>query len=202
MAGAEYGITFPVVALVASAGGLNALTQVLGPLPEDLPAAMIVVQHVAPDHVSSLADILDRKTALSVHPAVDGDTLHAGTVLVAPPAHHLLVTSQARLGLIDSGDVPPARPSADLLLATLAVTCGPRALAVVLTGKGTDAQAGIRAIRHCGGTVFAQDEASSEHFGMPGAAIDTGLVDAVVALCDLPEAIERHVATHRGDSSV
>jgi two-component system chemotaxis response regulator CheB len=189
-----YAIKLPVIALVTSAGGLNALTQVLGPLPADLPAAILVVQHIDPEHTSALAAILDSRTALTVHPADNDDLLVAGTVLVAPPARHLLVTSDARIGLINSGQFPPSRPSADLLLATLAVTCGPRALAVVLTGRGTDAQAGIRAIRHCGGAVFAQSEATSEHFGMPGAAIDTGLVDAVMPLSDVAEAIEDHVA--------
>ena len=190
-------IDFPVVALVTSAGGLNALTRVLEPLPADVPAAFLIVQHTSPTSPGSLARILDGRTALPVRAAVDGDVLMPETVLVGPPAHHLLVTSRARVGLIDSGELPPARPSADLLLTTLAVTCGPRALAVVLTGKGTDAQAGIRAIRHCGGTVFAQNQASSEYFGMPGAAIDTGLVDAVVPLSALPEAICAHVARHQ-----
>jgi two-component system chemotaxis response regulator CheB len=190
-----YTIKTPVVALVTSAGGLNALTQVLGRLPADLPAAILVVQHIDPEHTSSLPEILDSRTALSVHPAHNDDLLVAGTVLVAPPANHLLVTADARIGLIDSGGFPPPRPSADLLLATLAVTCGPRSLAVVLTGKGTDAQAGIRAIRYCGGTVFAQSEATAEHFGMPGAAIETGLVDAVLPLDELARAVQKHVAT-------
>jgi two-component system chemotaxis response regulator CheB len=135
-------INAPVIALVTSAGGLNALTQVLGPLPAHLPAAIIVVQHIDPDFDSSLPAILDDRTALNVRPATDGHLLIPGTVLVAPPGRHLLVTSEARVGLIDSGKFPPSRPSADLLLATLAVMCGPGALAVVLTGKGTDAQAG------------------------------------------------------------
>ncbi len=125
--------------------------------------------------------------------AANGDELIPGTVLVTPPARHLLVTSEARIGLLDTGALPPARPSADLLLATLAVTCGLRALAVVLTGKGTDAQAGIRAIAHCGGTVFAQNEVTSAHFGMPGAAIDTGLVHKILALPDIAAAIHSHV---------
>jgi two-component system chemotaxis response regulator CheB len=192
-----YAIRTPVVALVTSAGGLNALTQVLGRLPADLPAAVLVVQHIDPEHTSSLPAILDSRTALSVHPAHNDDLLVAGTVLVAPPANHLLVTSDAHIGLIDSGGFPPSRPSADLLLATLAVTCGPRSLAVVLTGKGNDAQAGIRAIRYCRGTVFAQSEATAEHFGMPGAAIETGLVDAVLPLDELAQAVQDHVATHR-----
>jgi two-component system chemotaxis response regulator CheB len=183
---------------VTSAGGLDALSHVLAPLPADLPATVLVVQHHSPDKTSALAEILSRRTALPVRDAEDGDTLTPGTVLIAPPAQHLLVTSEARLGLIRSGDLPPARPSADLLLATLAVTCGPRALAVVLTGKGTDAQAGIRAIRLCKGTVFAQSEFSSEHSGMPGAAIDTGLVHRVLPLHDIPNAIYDHVRALSG----
>ncbi|MFL6140628.1 MAG: chemotaxis protein CheB [Labedaea sp.] len=191
-----YTLRMPVVALVTSAGGLNALTRVLGPLPADLPAAFLVMQHMQPDHPSQLADILSHRTALTVRVAVDDDELTTGTVLVAPPARHLLVTSQARIGLIDSGDLPPARPSADLLLATLAVSCGPRALAVVLTGRGTDAQAGVRAIVHCGGTVYAQDEATSDHYDMPRAAIRTDLVHHVLALPDIAAAIRDHVSAH------
>lgn len=192
----RYPLGFPVVAVVASAGGLDALTQVLAPLPAGLPAAVLVVQHLKPDHPSHLAHLLGRHTALPVREAENNDVLSPGTVLIAPPARHLLVTSEARLGLIESGSLPPARPSADLLLATLAVTCGPRALAVVLTGKGTDAQSGIRAIAHCGGTIFAQDQASSAHYGMPGAAIDTNLVHDILSLTDIAPAILTHVRKH------
>ncbi|TVT23323.1 chemotaxis protein CheB [Amycolatopsis acidiphila] len=187
-----YALRFPVVALVTSAGGLDALSQVLAPLPTDLPAAVVVAQHLAPEHPSQLAAILRTRTALPVREAANGDELVPGTVLVTPAARHLLITSEARIGLLDVGNAPPYRPSADLLLATLAVTCGPRALAVVLTGKGHDAQAGIRAVSHCGGTVFAQDEASSAYFGMPGAAIDTGLVHEVLGLPDIAAAIQAH----------
>ncbi|MEV7040397.1 chemotaxis protein CheB [Amycolatopsis sp. NPDC051061] len=187
-----------MIALVTSAGGLAALTGVLAPLPPELPAALLVVQHLQPGRPSELAGILAARTGLTVRAAVNDDRLIPGTVLVAPPARHLLVTSDARVGLIDAGALPPARPSADLLPATYAVTCGPRALAVVLTGKGTDAQAGIRAVVHCGGTVLAQDEASSQHFGMPEAAIGTTLVQNVLALPDIAEAIVGHVRAHRG----
>jgi two-component system, chemotaxis family, protein-glutamate methylesterase/glutaminase len=197
-AGSGYPLTFPVVALVTSAGGLDALSQVLAPLPAELPAAVLIVQHQSPDHTSFLAHILNKRTALQVSAARDGDLLVQGMVLVAPPAQHLLVTSEARIGLITSGELPPSRPSADLLLATLAVTCGPRALAVVLTGKGHDAQAGIRAIHHCGGTVLAQDQATSEHFGMPSAAATTGLVDAVLPVQDIARRIYAHVTTYEG----
>ncbi|MEU5263826.1 chemotaxis protein CheB [Amycolatopsis sp. NPDC021455] len=189
-------LRFPVVALVASAGGLDALSQVLGPLPADLPAAVLVAQHLDPSRTSQLTAILARRTALPVGEAADGGELVPGAVLVVPAARHLLVTSAARIGLLDTGALPPARPSADLLLATLAVTCGARALAVVLTGRGTDAQIGIRAVVHCGGTVFAQDEGTSAHFGMPGAAIGTGLVRAVLPLAEIGKAIVDHVGRY------
>ncbi|MEU3624227.1 chemotaxis protein CheB [Amycolatopsis coloradensis] len=191
-----YPLKFPVVALVASAGGLDALTEVLAPLPADLPAAVIVSQHVSPDRATLLAEILRERTALRVHAADDGDELAPGTVLVVPAARHLIVTSATRIGLLDTGALPPARPSADLLLATLAVTCGTRVLAVVLTGRGADAQAGVRAVVHCGGTVFAQDEVTSAYFGMPGAAIDTGLVRDVLGLPDIATAIHAHAHAH------
>jgi two-component system chemotaxis response regulator CheB len=185
---------FPVVALVTSAGGLGALSAVLGALPADLPAALVVAQHIDPERPSLLAGILTERTRLQVREARDGDRLQVGTVLVTPPAWHLIVTADGEVGLLQTGDLPPARPSADLLLATLAATCGPRVLAVVLTGKGHDAQAGIRAVHRCGGAVYAQDEASSAHFGMPGAAARTGLVGQVLPLDALAAAIRAHVA--------
>ncbi|MGV9366311.1 chemotaxis protein CheB [Amycolatopsis sp. NPDC003731] len=186
---------FPVVALVASAGGLDAFARVLGPLPADFPAAVLVAQHLDPFRTSHLASILAERTALRVAEAADGDELVPGVALVVPAGRHLLLTPESRVVLVDAGALPPARPSADLLLATLAVTCGPRAVAVVLTGKGTDAQAGIRAVARCGGTVFAQDEATSAHFGMPGAAIRTGLVHAVLPLPGIAAAVLAHVSS-------
>lgn len=187
------GATFPVVALVTSAGGLGALSAVLGALPADLPAALLVAQHIDPERPSLLTAILAGRTGLAVREARDGDRMRVGEVLVTPPAWHLIVTSGGEIGLLETGDLPPARPSADLLLATLAATCGPRVLAVVLTGRGHDAQAGIRAVHRCGGAVYAQDETSSEHFGMPGAAARTGLVGRVLPLDGLAAAIRAHV---------
>ncbi|MFH9423906.1 chemotaxis protein CheB [Streptomyces sp. NPDC017529] len=183
----------PVVALVASAGGIEALGHVLEPLPAGLPATVLVALHQYPRHSSMLAELLGRRTALPVKQAADGDALLPGTVLVTPPGQHMLVTSPTRLALIACGAIPPARPSADLLLATLAVSCGPLAVAVVLTGAGTDGQAGIRAVARQKGTVFAQDLASSEHSAMPHAAAETGVVDAVLPLSALGARIRDHV---------
>ena len=191
----DFAVPFPVVALIASAGGLDALLRVLAPLPADLPAAVLVALHQSPDQPSRLAGILAQRTRLDVQTATADSELRPGQILVVPPGRHLLVTSQARIGLIESGALPPARPSADLLLATLAVTCGPRALAVILTGMGHDGQAGVRAITYCGGTAIAQDQATSKFFARPSAAIDTHQISQILALDDIATAIIAHIAT-------
>lgn len=182
---------FPVVALVTSAGGLHALSTVLSGLPAHLPAAVLVTLHQHPDAPSRLAEILDERCALPVRSAIDGDLLVPGTVHTTPPGRHLVMISPHTLGLIESGAAP--RPSADLLLTSLAATCGRRVLAVVLTGKGADGRNGVRVVARCGGTVLAQDRFSSAHFGMPQAAIGTGVVDAVLPLGDIADAIQARV---------
>lgn len=168
------GPTFPVLALVSSTGGLDALARVLGPLPGNFPAAVIAMQHTDPKHPSELAQILDRQTALTVQPATSDADLVPGEVLVPPAGSHLLVGRDDRVHLIPTGLLPPARPSADLLLSSLAVALGSRAVAVVLTGSGHDASLGVQAISLFGGACFMQDEASSVQYGMPGAATASG----------------------------
>lgn len=178
---------FPVVALVCSAGGLDALTRVLSGLPAGFPAALLVLQHIDPDANSSLPAILGRRTALIVEDATEGAALRPGHVLVAPPGRHTLVTTLGTVALIESGERPPYRPSADLLLTSLALAVGPRAVAVVLSGHGVDGATGATAVHHFGGKVIASDEASSTEFSMPGATIhrDT-IVDHAVPLDDIP----------------
>src|SRR4051794_4794512 len=150
---------FAVVALVSSAGGLDALTRVLAPLPSTFPAAVVALQHTSPTGPAQLAGILERRTALPVRFAHDRDPLIPGQVLVIPPAAHMLIGTDAVVRLIKTGHLPPARPSADLLLCTLAVALGARAIAVVLTGGGNDGALGVQAMHAFGGHVLIQDEA-------------------------------------------
>jgi two-component system chemotaxis response regulator CheB len=161
----------PVVALVASAGGLEAVTEVLGHLAPELPAAVLVLIHQAPDRLNELVGLLDRRSVLPVSAAGNDAALAPGTVLVAPPGRHLLVAPGPRTVLIESGDAPPSRPSADLLLTTLAVACGPSAVAVVLSGGGHDGATGATAVHAFGGTVLASNEATSLVYSMPRATI-------------------------------
>jgi two-component system chemotaxis response regulator CheB len=185
-----------VVALVASAGGLDAVSRVLGPLPDGFAAATLVLIHQAPDRVSRLVEILRGRCELPVVPAEHGRTLQAGRVVVAPPGQHTLITPGRGIALIRSGAFPPSRPSADLLLTTLAVAVGGRAIAVVLSGGGHDGATGATAIHAFGGTVLATDEPSSREFSMPLAAIKRdNAVDDIVALDDVADRLIERVGT-------
>ncbi|MCL5108276.1 MAG: chemotaxis protein CheB [Chloroflexi bacterium] len=183
------GTAFDVVAFASSAGGLKALIEVLAALPATFPAAIVLVQHVDPRHRSLMAEILTRHTSLSVREAEEGDHLQPGTVLVAPPNKHLLINRDGTVSLSSSELVHFVRPSADLLFESLAASYGDRAIAVVLTGTGSDGTMGVQAIKKTGGMVIAQDEASAEFFGMPGAAIATGSVDFTLPLAEIAPAL-------------
>lgn len=180
---------FRVVAIASSAGGLNALTEVISGLPADFPVPIVVVQHLDPRHRSHMAEILGRKTRLGVHQASDGGRLEPGTVLMAPPDEHLLVNADGTVSLSHTELVHFVRPSADLLFESIAASFGDGAIAVVLTGSGQDGSMGVRAVASTGGTVIAQDETTSEFFGMPGAAIATGCVDVVLPLGEIPRSL-------------
>jgi two-component system chemotaxis response regulator CheB len=180
---------FDVVACASSAGGLNALTELLSRLPADFQAAITVVQHLDRRHRSLMADILARRTRLSVKEAEAGERLRAGTVFIAPPDHHLLVNPDGRLALADSELVHFLRPSADLLFESVAASFRDRAIGVVLTGTGKDAAMGVTAIKTMGGTVIAQDPQTAEFPGMPGEAIATGHVDFVLPLAEIADAL-------------
>ena len=180
---------YDVVALVASAGGLNALSAVLSNLPADFPAAIVVVQHLDPTRPSLLARILDRRSGMPVSEARHGDRIRPGAVYVAPPDHHLVVGPMGILELTTTAPVHFARPSADTLLESVGLSYGPRAVAVILSGAGGDGADGARLVKRMGGTVLAQDRPTSETFGMPGAAIHTGCVDAVLPLGKIAPAL-------------
>jgi len=180
---------FDVIAIAASAGGLDALSEVLSHLPADFPGAIVIVQHLDRRHRSLMADILDRRTPLVVRQADEGDQLRSGTVYVAPPDYHLLVNPDGTLSLSKSELVHFVRPSADLLFESLAASYQDRTIAIVLSGTGSDGVMGVQAISKMHGTVIAQDEATSKFFGMPSAAIQTGCVDFILPLNEIAPAI-------------
>lgn len=177
---------FPVVALVGSAGGLDAVIRVLAPLPATFPGSVIVLLHSPPDRANELVRIISRSCQLPVVEAEADLPLRPAQVVVVPPGTHLLITADRGVlatALITSGPVPPSRPSADLLLTTLATAAGCRAIAVILSGRGHDGATGAAAVHVRGGAVVASDEATSSEFSMPLAAIQRdGAVSDVLPL--------------------
>lgn len=174
-----------VVALAASAGGLHAISEVLGGITPEFPVPIVVLQHLHPEHTSHLTEILRRRTRLDVRVAESGEYLQAGIVYVAPRNCHLLISPDHRFVLSSDPLVHFVRPSADRLFASIADAYEKGAIVVVLSGSGSDGESGTRAVKAHGGIVIAQDEATSEHFSMPSAAIRTGSVDFVLPLSDI-----------------
>jgi len=188
---------FDAVAVGASAGGVTALQVVIGALPEDLPAAVLVVQHLDPRHKSLLAALLARRARLQVKEAHPHEIIRPGTAYIAPPDTHLLV-ADGRISLTTSELVHFTRPSVDLLFESVAAAYKGRAIGVVLTGSGLDGATGIRAIKEQGGTTIVQDPASADHSSMPAHASATGCVDFILPLEDIGPAIARLVLADQG----
>lgn len=173
-----------LVAIGTSAGGIPALQQLLGELPADFPAPVVIVQHIHPDRRSMLAEVLGRSSALPVVQAQEGGRPEAGTVYVAPPDVHLVLTADGRFGVTHADRVRFSRPSVDVLFRSVADHVGDRAIAVVLTGMGSDGADGVLAVKESGGTVLAQDAAAA-FASMPDAARATGVVDHVLPLDEI-----------------
>lgn len=180
---------FNIVAMAASAGGLQALIAVLSALPEGFPVPILIVQHLDPRHRSLMGEILSRKTPLLVRLADDGDAVRPGMVLLAPPDRHLLVNPDSTVTLSRAELVHFVRPSADLLFESAAGSYGRQVIAVVLSGTGSDGAAGVRAVKESGGTVIVQDDATAEFPGMPEAARRTGRIDFVLPLAEIGPAL-------------
>ncbi len=177
---------FDVVALGASAGGLNALRQVLSGLPINFPSSIVVVQHLAPGHKSWMAPLLGRSSRLKVKQAEHGEILMPGVVYTAPPDEHLLV-GPGKVQLAHSQLVHFSRPSIDLLFESVAGTYGSRSIGVVLSGSGRDGAAGARTIKEAGGITIAQLPETAEFRHMPEAAIETGCIDFILPLGEIAE---------------
>lgn len=174
-----------VVAIGTSAGGLDALSAVLGELGETFPLPILVVQHLAADHRSRLAALLQSRTRVTVEDAREGERILPAHVYVSPPDRHLGIDACGRIHLADDPPVSFSRPSVDVLFRSLAESAGPLGVAVVLTGSGTDGSRGVLAVHDAGGTVVVQDEASSFSRGMPAAALRSGVADHVLPLGEI-----------------
>ena len=178
------------VGVGASAGGLEAFKRLLAALPDRTGMALLLVQHLSPTHPSLLPELLGRSTDMAVVAAEHGVELRPDTVYIIPPGTALGVR-EGRIELSPPTVERGVRLPVDHLFRSLSREYGPRAVGVVLSGAGSDGSAGLRDIKDAGGLVIAQDPESCGQQGMPSSAIETGLVDLVLQLEDMPAALAR-----------
>ena len=171
--------TFSIVGVGASAGGLKAFSEFFAGLPEDPGMAFVLVQHLAPDHESELAEILQNHTPLRVVQVTEGVRAEPGGVYVIPPGKALSIRDGV-LHLAEP-DLPHGhRAPIDDFFRSLAADQGERAVCVVLSGTGNDGTLGLKAVKGAGGLTMAQDPDDAEYDGMPQSAVTTGFVDVVL----------------------
>jgi two-component system, chemotaxis family, protein-glutamate methylesterase/glutaminase len=180
-----------VLAIGVSTGGPNALAKVIPRLPENLGVPVLVVQHMPPVFTRSLAESLDKKSALHVCEGVDGDVIAPNRVYIAPGGHHMVVRRKPAeaggesvfcIGLNDNPPENSCRPSVDVLFRSVAVHFGGAILSSVMTGMGYDGREGVKAMKRRGCICLTQDEASCVVYGMPMAVDEAGLSDESVPL--------------------
>lgn len=183
---------FDLVTFASSAGGIPALVRVLAALPAGLPVPIVVVHHLA-RHRSVLDEVLRRSSFAPVHWAVDGAPLLRSTVHIAPINRHLVFDGERNMQLLDEARVNWAQPAADPTFTSMAERFGARALAVVLSGAGSDGELGVVALHRAGGSVLAQDQATSAFGGMPAGAARS-VATRVLPLDEIAPAIVALVA--------
>lgn len=159
-----------IVVIGASAGAIQALSQILPALPADFPLPILVVVHVPADRSNFLAPLFQDKCLLTVREADDKEPALSGTVYFAPPDYHLLLEADGSLSLSSDEPVQHSRPSIDVLFESAADAFGPDVIGIVLTGANADGAAGLRAIAAAGGNALIEDPRSAFADAMPDAA--------------------------------
>jgi two-component system chemotaxis response regulator CheB len=175
-----------VVVIGSSTGGPKALYRVIPQIPADIPAAILIVQHMPPGFTQALAQRLDQLSNVSVKECSESDVLHHGVAYLAKGGVHMVVEKGGILTLSQSPPVCNVRPSVDVTMKSAVKIYGSAVLGVVLTGMGSDGTNGSQAIKESGGEVIAEDESSCVVFGMPKSVIEAGYADKVMPLPLIP----------------
>lgn len=177
-----------IVVIGSSTGGPKALPEVLSRLPGNLPAAVLVVQHMPEGFTKSFAERLNWTSALEVKEAEEGEEIKKGKVYLAPGNKHMMLQG-SRIQLDDGPKVNYVRPAVDVLMRSVAPIYGPRTIGVVLTGMGSDGAEGMKFIKTNGGKTVVQNEDTCVVYGMPKAVVDLRAADRVVPLEDIAQSI-------------
>ena len=178
-----------IVAIVASTGGPKALLQILQRLPESFPCGIVIVQHITSGFLSGLVDWLTKECKIEVKIGEDSEEIRPGVAYIAPDNFHMRVKEGGKISLSDEPASNGHKPSADVLLESVAKTYGKGVRAVILTGMGRDGATGMKTIKQSQGATIAQSEKSCVVFGMPGAAIEMKAIDKVLPLESIAEEI-------------
>ncbi|HEY6080005.1 MAG TPA: chemotaxis protein CheB [Polyangiaceae bacterium] len=181
-----------VVGIGASAGGLEALEAFFEQVPLDSGMAFVVVQHLSPDFRSLMDEILSRRTQLPVHLVEDGVQVEPNRIYLIPAKKEMII-AQGRLLLSDRGREQELSLPIDVFFRSLAQDCAARAVAIVLSGSGSDGSRGICDVRDAGGAVLVQDADSAQFDGMPRSALDAGVADAVLVPREMPRFLSAHL---------
>ena len=179
---------FPVVAIGASAGGIEAISKLLENLSPKLGMAYVIIQHLAPDHESILPELLERKTSMPVNQVEDGMLVKTDNVYVIPPNTYMSI-ADGHLRLSPRVKSDGAYHSIDFFLNALAPVYKNKAIAVILSGSATDGSLGVQSIKAEGGITFAQDD-SAKFLGMPLSAIDSGFIDFILSPKEIAKQLE------------
>ncbi|NLU33142.1 MAG: chemotaxis response regulator protein-glutamate methylesterase [Clostridiaceae bacterium] len=190
-----------IIAIGISTGGPRALSSIMPLFPANLPAAILVVQHMPEGFTKSLALRLNEISYLTVKEAADNDVLKAGIVYIAPGSHHLTIKSEGGKSRIVLSDQPPLggfRPSVDMMMRSIAESDITDIIAVIMTGMGSDGTKGLIELKQKKNPyVIAQDESTSVVFGMPKVAIESGVVNEVAPLMEIPSRIMNHMGVRQ-----
>ncbi len=189
-----------VIAIGSSTGGPQALFSVLSTMKAGtVRQPILITQHMPPTFTTILAEHISRVSGWQAAEGVDGEPVVSGRVYIAPGDYHMIVEQKGAERVIRLNKNPPenfCRPSVDPMLRSMAQVWGRRVLVVILTGMGSDGLRGGQAVVEAGGTIIAQDEASSVVWGMPGAVATAGICSAVLPLTDIPQHVMRMATRH------
>ncbi len=186
-----------IIGIGSSAGGLEAISELVGSLPADMNATYVVVQHLSPHHKSLMTELVARQTTLEVENITDGLKPRPNVVYITPPKNDVVVQNGLLRLVEPNPETATPKPSVDRFLLSLAEEMGDRSVAIILSGTGPDGAYGVQAIREACGITIAQDSESAKYDGMPSAATRTGCVDLVLRPRDIGKHLEKILAQPR-----
>ncbi|HOQ06599.1 MAG TPA: chemotaxis response regulator protein-glutamate methylesterase [Clostridiales bacterium] len=191
-----------LIAIGSSTGGPRALQEVIPYIPEDIPAAVLVVQHMPPGFTRSLAERLDSLSGMTVKEGDDNEIICPGYVYLAPGDFHMEVVKdqdgRLRIRLTKNEPEKGHRPSVNVLMKSIAKTGFPNVIGVIMTGMGNDGKEGVISIKEKNkGVIICQDEMSCVVYGMPKAVVNTGLADAIVPLKEIAGMIVKYLGVEQ-----